>query len=533
MAKFQSPLLVYDAQDFGCVGDGVADDTAGLQRWADYAATKTSGRFVADGLYRTTDTITFSDLNGVHLSIGCATLDALNYRSTDGVGTRSGILYDGAAGTGPEPQNCKPAVHIKRMNFCTIDQIIVAQHKDVAETNTTGILLSAGDSSQRGNSRIGTLYAGNFYRGIVIGLRNYSGGLIGHIAGYTDDVFEAVEVRQMIACGCPAPIKFACFSSDQSVIGQLYADPYLPNYYSGDLGLAQHAIDIEYAGNLQIQSAGCFHVRLGQSKQTVTSFDDVTNTLTVTAHGLENGNVVYVYPALSASLPTGLQDEEQLYFVINKTTDTLQLSKTSGGSAVTFGNDDSGTIWIVKVSNLESSMRVGDCTIDIKRYAAENHHCYALYDTFATTGRNVQQIHNLNTNYGNKQANQHALRLTRPWRLTNCIVGGNIYHAAGVDAINTTFLLDKDTGNQYTWFKNGTPPNATSINERTKNWVTDAISTDATTRINDLGIRSGTGSPDGVVTAPIGTVYINLSGGTGTTIYIKESGTGNTGWAAK
>lgn len=44
--------------------------------------------------------------------------------------------------------------------------------------------------------------------------------------------------------------------------------------------------------------------------------------------------------------------------------------------------------------------------------------------------------------------------------------------------------------------------------------------------------RFGTGSPESVVTAPIGTIYHRTDGGTNTTIYRKESGVGNTGWVA-
>jgi hypothetical protein len=46
-------------------------------------------------------------------------------------------------------------------------------------------------------------------------------------------------------------------------------------------------------------------------------------------------------------------------------------------------------------------------------------------------------------------------------------------------------------------------------------------------------LRSGTGSPEGAVIAPIGTLYTRTDGGAGTTLYVKESGAGNTGWAAK
>lgn len=44
---------------------------------------------------------------------------------------------------------------------------------------------------------------------------------------------------------------------------------------------------------------------------------------------------------------------------------------------------------------------------------------------------------------------------------------------------------------------------------------------------------SGTGSPEGNVTAVIGSLYTRTDGGAGTTLYVKESGTGNTGWVAK
>lgn len=45
--------------------------------------------------------------------------------------------------------------------------------------------------------------------------------------------------------------------------------------------------------------------------------------------------------------------------------------------------------------------------------------------------------------------------------------------------------------------------------------------------------RCGSGSPESVVTAPIGSLYTRTDGGAGTTLYVKESGSGNTGWVAK
>lgn len=50
---------------------------------------------------------------------------------------------------------------------------------------------------------------------------------------------------------------------------------------------------------------------------------------------------------------------------------------------------------------------------------------------------------------------------------------------------------------------------------------------------NQIGVATGTGSPNGVVTAAVGALYVDTAGGAGTTLYVKESGTGNTGWVAK
>lgn len=46
-------------------------------------------------------------------------------------------------------------------------------------------------------------------------------------------------------------------------------------------------------------------------------------------------------------------------------------------------------------------------------------------------------------------------------------------------------------------------------------------------------IHAGAGTPEGVVTASAGSVYLRNDGGAATTFYVKESGTGNTGWVAK
>lgn len=46
-------------------------------------------------------------------------------------------------------------------------------------------------------------------------------------------------------------------------------------------------------------------------------------------------------------------------------------------------------------------------------------------------------------------------------------------------------------------------------------------------------LLTGSSNPEGAVTAPAGSLYLRSTGGAGTTFYVKESGSGNTGWIGK
>ncbi len=64
-------------------------------------------------------------------------------------------------------------------------------------------------------------------------------------------------------------------------------------------------------------------------------------TFTSIAHGLVNADRVYI---LATTLPTGLSSSIQ-YYVISATTNTFQVSLTSGGAAVTFSTDGTTVRW--------------------------------------------------------------------------------------------------------------------------------------------------------------------------------------------
>lgn len=84
---------------------------------------------------------------------------------------------------------------------------------------------------------------------------------------------------------------------------------------------------------------------------------------------------------------------------------------------------------------------------------------------------------------------------------------------------NTTVqnFLNQDTSNSNVW-----------------NYLSDALFFgNVSIGTGGAAISSGSGSPEGVVTAPVGSLFLRTDGSTSTTLYVKTSGTGNTGWTAK
>ena len=61
----------------------------------------------------------------------------------------------------------------------------------------------------------------------------------------------------------------------------------------------------------------------------------------------------------------------------------------------------------------------------------------------------------------------------------------------------------------------------------------DSLSNFKIKNSNNVNWLIGLGTPEGSVTASVGSLYTQTNGGANTTLYVKESGTGNTGWVAK
>lgn len=84
-----------------------------------------------------------------------------------------------------------------------------------------------------------------------------------------------------------------------------------------------------------------------------------TNLFTKAGHGLLDDDRVRF--SAQTTLPTGI-DEDVLYFVVNTTTDTFQVSTTEGGAVNTFSSDGSGQLNVIKQFDTVAGTIIGGGT---------------------------------------------------------------------------------------------------------------------------------------------------------------------------
>lgn len=142
-------------------------------------------------------------------------------------------------------------------------------------------------------------------------------------------------------------------------------------------------------------------------------------------------------------------------------------------------------------------------------------------------------------------------------------LGTNTYDIAGVNGERIIGGIRGASGSSATgvdpfWAENRDSTNVTTKNVRMRlrgrdttnagkdvgaigstpqdgDWVNGTLTlyarlADALVAVGFIGIN---GTPNGVITAPVGSIATRRDGGAATTFYVKESGTSNTGWVAK
>ena len=107
---------------------------------------------------------------------------------------------------------------------------------------------------------------------------------------------------------------------------------------------------------------------------------------------------------------------------------------------------------------------------------------------------------------------------SRTGMVFSCNVNGSFAEGVRIQATDGAFLPGAD--------------NARQLGNASKRW-SNLYATKIRTGNGGVFITSGVGSPEGIVDAPVGSMYTRTDGGAGTTLYVKESGTTALGWVSK
>jgi hypothetical protein len=162
--------------------------------------------------------------------------------------------------------------------------------------------------------------------------------------------------------------------------------------------------------------------------------------------------------------------------------------------------------------------------------------------------RRIKQIEVTNNISGSQLQYFYDIDSTGTFTYTGCrntVIQGNIIDGT----FNTVFNSSNSNSRAINYITTESTDQATISTNQIRNKHTAMISTggaaNSPSLINNLlsGVTlsslSGllwsvvTGSPEGAVVAKVGSLVTRTDGGATTTLYVKESGTGNTGWVAK
>ena len=159
-----------------------------------------------------------------------------------------------------------------------------------------------------------------------------------------------------------------------------------------------------------------------------------------------------------------------------------------------------------------------------------------------TNTANGYQALNSNTKGVNNTANSYQALNSNTTGSSNTANGrsalfsnttGSNNTANGYQALNSNTTGSNNTASGREALRSNTTGSSNTALGKSAEAVSATASNQIAIRAGDTKWYSAAGSPEGVVTAGVGSMYTNNTGGTGTTLYVKESGTGNTGWVSK
>lgn len=222
-------------------------------------------------------------------------------------------------------------------------------------------------------------------------------------------------------------------------------------------------------------------VQVGGGGSGDTLWNNIANVATLTntmegaeiSHNVANGDDPSTYLDIHATVDGTFNDFSNIYMLVNTNSVQINMTTDAGGvntSALRLNSGDGSGFILLDISGTNR----------------------VLFNPAVASGSAVAHI--LDT--------------------SNVLTNGDTFLSIRNQGTEALSIQPSSTGSQLV-FGPGLSPKI--IWNATTNTVFDTV---------------GVGTPEGVVTASPGATYRNYSGGASTTVYVKESGAGNTGWVA-
>ena len=191
--------------------------------------------------------------------------------------------------------------------------------------------------------------------------------------------------------------------------------------------------------------------------------------------------------------------------------------------------EDNSTLAVAAVINGDNNLifhprlerSVSASTYEIQ-FTANSKECQIIGNGFSLVNTNINDLGDTNS-YVTREGSVYKAQ-------TAASAGKAVYSGQSTASSSAKIYSAKDSSGTETAYISGDGlmySAARAYAEQGLRWATSSGT------LNDRGLFNGTGSPEGVVTAEPGSLYCNSSGGASTTLYVKQSGSGNTGWVAK
>jgi len=505
-------------KDFGAVGNNVTDDTAAIQAALNSGALEVV--FPAGGTYIVNGGLTVTT-NGQRISAYGATIKLKNSASTKWIikstatdvvfaggtydgnkanGNATGSTYD-SFGVGLYGDRCTCqdiwSINTYGIGIKGFANYLSALNNRISNTEHYGIFFDGSASvSHTGNRAIGNTI--DMSEGQISGGQNIGQGIL-----FTAGVGQAQTAWELADNNIIGPQTSV---QDQAINLNVRGNSGIVSNNTtryGAMGFSEGGANTVITGNRFLNLVGTFRYGVEPSGgNTVISNNVITDAIRgVSASGTINFDNLVI---------TGNYIQSSNFGIILQTNAAYTgRNCVISGNNITFGGYGVYTVQDVRNLQVSSNVLVGPS------------------NTFAS-GRGVYIDTPPTDAYVYVTTNTIA-NVQRPYA---------VYSASALTvnylfATNNNLSLAGSNTNSSVWTVEGAAAlGATVISANNVNPAALGMEYSAVNQGSNIVVRYGIGTPEGSITAGIGSIYVNKSGGIGTTLYVKATGVGNTGWTA-